>query len=196
MVDEPKPKAAKKKKRRRTPPEEFITYVVEIIVGWDWAYSFSLDTSKHPDDPYHEFRHLVITGKPLRPAGLKTDAVEVTLLCGAASPPFSKEEPMAATKKKTARGRKQDRARVIGRVGPEVDVGRGLLSGSRRLRIHGFHECRCARFCDGRAVFFVHVTDPAGLDDKVATTPGALLLQEHKLFRLLFPLCNAEWRKC
>jgi len=71
----------------------------------------------------------------------------------------------------------------------------GLLSGSR-LRIHGFHECRCARLCDGRAVFFVHVTDPAGLDDKVATIPGALLLQEHKLFRLLFPLCNAEWRKC
>ena len=83
-------------------------------------------------------------------------------------------------------------AGVAERTGLEVDVGRGLL----RLRIHGFHECQSARACDGRAVFFVHVTDPAGLDDKVATIPGAVLLQEHKLFRLLFALCNAEWRKC
>jgi hypothetical protein len=75
------------------------------------------------------------------------------------------------------------------------DVGRGLLSASR-LRIQGIHECRCARLCDGRAVFFVHVTDPASLGDKLATIPGALLLQEHKLFRLLLRLCNAEWRKC
>ena len=37
------------------------------------------------------------------------------------------------------------------------------------LRIQGFHECRCARFCDGRSVFFAHVSDPAGLGDKVAT---------------------------
>jgi len=84
---------------------------------------------------------------------------------------------------------------IVVREESPLDMVRGLLSGSR-LRIHGFHECHCARGCDGRAVFFVHVTDPAGLDDKVATIPGALLLQEHKLFRLLFPLCNAEWRKC
>jgi hypothetical protein len=84
MAAEPKPKAAKKKKRRRAPPEEFVEYVVEIT-GWDWGYSLSLNsrTGKYrDDDPYLEFRHLQITGKLLRPAGLKTDAVEVTLLPG------------------------------------------------------------------------------------------------------------------
>lgn len=79
MAAEPKPKAVKKKKRRRAPREEFVDYVV-AIEGWDWGYSLSLDTSKDPDDPYHEFRHLQITGKLLRPTGLKTDAVEVSLL--------------------------------------------------------------------------------------------------------------------
>src|SRR5687768_1042237 len=63
----------------------------------------------------------------------------------------------------------------------------GLPSASR-LRIHGFHECRCTRSCDRRSVLFVHVSDPAGLSDKAATIPGALLLQEHKLFRLLLRL--------
>jgi hypothetical protein len=79
MAAEPKPKAVKKKKRRRAPPEEFVDYVV-AIEDWDWSYSLSLDSSKDPDDRCHEFRHLQITGKLLRPAGLKTGAVEVTLL--------------------------------------------------------------------------------------------------------------------
>jgi len=82
MADEPKPKAAKKKKRRRAPPEEFVEYVVEIA-DWDWGYSLSLNASTgkyRDDDPYMEFRHLQITGKLLRPAGLKTDTVEVSLL--------------------------------------------------------------------------------------------------------------------
>jgi hypothetical protein len=79
MVAEPMPKAAKKKKLRRAPPEEFVDYVVEIE-GWDWGYSLSLNTERHPIDPYHEFRHLQISGKLLRPAGLKTDRAEVTLL--------------------------------------------------------------------------------------------------------------------
>lgn len=35
---------------------------------------------KHPVDPCHEFRHLVITGRLLRPAGLKTDRLEMSLL--------------------------------------------------------------------------------------------------------------------
>jgi hypothetical protein len=65
--------------RRRAPPEEFVDYMV-AIEGWDWGYSLSLDTSKDPDDPYHEFRHLQISGRLLRPAGLKTDVVKVSLL--------------------------------------------------------------------------------------------------------------------
>jgi hypothetical protein len=79
MAGEPKPKAARKKKRRRTPREEFVDYIVEIE-GWDWGYSLSLNTGKFMDDPYHEFRHLQITGKMLRPAGLKAERVEVSLL--------------------------------------------------------------------------------------------------------------------
>jgi hypothetical protein len=82
MAAEPKPKAAKKKKRRRAPPEEIICYVVEIT-GWDWGYSLSLNAGigkYRDDDPYLEFRHLLIIGRLLRPSGLKTDAVEVSLL--------------------------------------------------------------------------------------------------------------------
>jgi hypothetical protein len=79
MAAEPKPKALKKKKRRRAPPEEFVEYVVEIT-GWDWGYSLLLNTERRPTDPYHEFRHLQITGRLLRPTGLKTDCVEVSLL--------------------------------------------------------------------------------------------------------------------
>jgi hypothetical protein len=91
MAAEPKPKAAAKKKRRRAAREEFVDYVVEIE-GWDWGYSLSLNTEKHPVDPYHEFRHLQITGKLLRPAGLKTDMVEVSLL-----PTFSMGEEQRVT---------------------------------------------------------------------------------------------------
>jgi hypothetical protein len=79
MAAEPKPKAVKKKKRRRAPPQEFVEYIVEIT-GWDWGYSLLLNTERRPTDPYHEFRHLQIAGRLLRPAGLKTDRVEVSLL--------------------------------------------------------------------------------------------------------------------
>src|SRR5258705_2379607 len=79
MVAEPKTNAAKKKKRRRVPREEFVDYVA-AIEDWGWSYSLLLNTEKHPVDPYHEFRHLVIIGRLLRPTGLKTDKVEVSLL--------------------------------------------------------------------------------------------------------------------
>jgi hypothetical protein len=82
MAAEPKPKAATKKKRRQAPREEIVEYVV-AIEGWDWGYSLLLNTRTgkyRDDDPYMEFRHLQIIGKLLRPAGLKTDAVEVSLL--------------------------------------------------------------------------------------------------------------------
>ena len=62
MAAEPKPKAALKKKRRRASREEFVDYVVEVA-DWDWGYSLLLNTFREPDDPYHEFRHLQITGK-------------------------------------------------------------------------------------------------------------------------------------
>jgi hypothetical protein len=79
MAAEPKTKAAKKKNRRRVPREEFVDYVA-AIEDWEWSYSLLLNTEKHPVDPYHEFRHLVIIGRLLRPTGLKTDKIEVSLL--------------------------------------------------------------------------------------------------------------------
>jgi hypothetical protein len=79
MAAEPKTNAVKKKKRRRVPREEFVDYVA-AIEDWEWSYSLLLNTEKHPVDPYHEFRHLVIIGRLLRPTGLKTDKVEVSLL--------------------------------------------------------------------------------------------------------------------
>ncbi|QND73394.1 hypothetical protein [Tardiphaga robiniae] len=79
MGSEPKPKAPSKAKRRRKPPEEFVDYII-WIESWDWSYSLSLNTDRRAVDPYHEFRHLQISGRLLHPKGLKTDRVEITLL--------------------------------------------------------------------------------------------------------------------
>jgi hypothetical protein len=79
MASKENPKAAVKKKRRQEPREEIVQYIV-AIEGWDWGYSLFLNDERRPTDPYHEFRHLRITGRLLRPAGLKTDRVEVSLL--------------------------------------------------------------------------------------------------------------------
>jgi hypothetical protein len=51
-------------------------------------------------------------------------------------------------------------------------------------------------FRDGGAVFLAHVSDPAGLDDKLLALPGVGLLQEHELFPLQLRLGNEVWRKC
>src|SRR5258708_934730 len=88
MAAKPTPKAGGTKTRRRAPREEFIDYIVEID-GWDSSYSLSLNTERHPIEPYHEFRHLQINGKLLRPARLKTDRAEVWLL-----PTFSMGVPV------------------------------------------------------------------------------------------------------
>lgn len=79
MATEPKPKPVRKAKRGRKPREEFVDHIVEID-GWDWGYSFSLNPERQPIDPYHEFRHLQIMGRMLRPAGLKSDRTELSLL--------------------------------------------------------------------------------------------------------------------
>jgi hypothetical protein len=49
------------------------------IESWDWSYWLALNTLRDPPDPYHEHRHLQIKGRMLRPTGLKTDRVEVSL---------------------------------------------------------------------------------------------------------------------
>ncbi|WP_199751468.1 hypothetical protein [Bradyrhizobium sp. RP6] len=79
MVEEPKSLKAVKRKRRRKRIEEIVDYLVEID-GWDWGYSFSLNSERQPIDPYHEFRHLQVKGRLRTPAGLRTDRVEISLL--------------------------------------------------------------------------------------------------------------------
>lgn len=78
MAAEPKPKAVRKKARRRKPSEEIVDYIVEIE-GWDFSYWLALNTVRNALDPYHEHRHLEIKGRLLRPRGLKTDRVEMSL---------------------------------------------------------------------------------------------------------------------
>jgi hypothetical protein len=79
MTAENKLKSTKEKKRRPAPPEEFVEYVIEIT-EWFWEYSLSLSSGRYRDhDPYCESRDLQITGKLLRPTGLKTEAVQISM---------------------------------------------------------------------------------------------------------------------
>ncbi|MGY3510622.1 hypothetical protein [Bradyrhizobium lupini] len=78
MTGEPKPTKSAKK-RRRKPREKIVDYVV-AIEGWDWGYSFSLNSERQPIDPYGEFRHLQVKGRLLRPSGQKTERAEISLL--------------------------------------------------------------------------------------------------------------------
>ena len=79
MGNEPKPKPASSRKKRRHPPdEEIVDYIVEIET-WDFGYWLALNTVRNALDPYHEHRHVEIKGRLLRPAGLKTDRVELSI---------------------------------------------------------------------------------------------------------------------
>jgi hypothetical protein len=64
-----------------------VDYVV-AIEHWDWSYSVSLSKGKYPVDPYHEFRHMQITGNCCGRPTLKADRVELSLL-----PCIAKELP-------------------------------------------------------------------------------------------------------
>jgi hypothetical protein len=77
MTAEPKP-TRPAKKRRRKPPEEIVDYIVEIE-SWDFSYWLALNTLRNALDPYHEHRHVQIKGRLLRPTGLKSDRVEMSL---------------------------------------------------------------------------------------------------------------------
>jgi hypothetical protein len=78
MVTEPKSKAPRRATRRRKPPEEFVDYIVEID-DWNFRYWLSLNTVRNALDPYYEHRHVEIKGRLLRPTGLRTDRVGVSL---------------------------------------------------------------------------------------------------------------------
>ncbi|WP_340672381.1 hypothetical protein [Bradyrhizobium ottawaense] len=78
MAAETKPKPVSKKARRRKPPEEIVDYIVEIE-DWDFGYWLALNTLREPLDPYYEHRHVQLKGRMLRPTGLKTDRVEISI---------------------------------------------------------------------------------------------------------------------
>jgi len=78
MVTEPTKKVSRKAKRRRKLTEEIIDYIVEIE-SWDFTYWLALNTLRNALDPCHEHRHVEIKGRLLRPTGLKTDHIEVSL---------------------------------------------------------------------------------------------------------------------
>ncbi|WP_315786547.1 MULTISPECIES: hypothetical protein [unclassified Bradyrhizobium] len=78
MVTDPTRKVPRKTKRRRKRPEEFVDYIVEIE-SWDFRYWLALNTVRNQIDPYHEHRHVEMKGRLLRPLGLQTDRVEVSL---------------------------------------------------------------------------------------------------------------------
>lgn len=69
---------APRKRARRTMPE-YVGYLVEVS-GWDWSFSFGISHDKRQDDPYSEYRHLVVKGSLLRPAGVKAKDAELIFL--------------------------------------------------------------------------------------------------------------------
>jgi hypothetical protein len=69
----------RKKGRRRTNPEMPVTYVVEIR-DWEWDLSFGVDSMRHRDDPYSDYRHVALKGKLLHPTKIKAETAELTLL--------------------------------------------------------------------------------------------------------------------
>ena len=78
MAAQTKPKPVRKKARRRKPPEEIVDYIVEIE-DWDFGYWLALNTLREPLDPYHEHQRVQLKGRMLRPTGLTTDRVEISI---------------------------------------------------------------------------------------------------------------------
>ncbi|MGX1165748.1 hypothetical protein AB7M16_002014 [Bradyrhizobium sp. USDA 372] len=73
------PKSTRKSKRRGRPTtEEIVDYVVGIE-SWDFSYWLALNMLRNAPDPYHEHRHVEMKGRLLRPTGLQTARVEISL---------------------------------------------------------------------------------------------------------------------
>lgn len=79
MTETATKKPVRRKRRGGRPRKEWFYYVVEIT-GWDWSFSFSVNTMKHFEGPYLDFRHVQLFGKLVRPSKANVTSVEVTLL--------------------------------------------------------------------------------------------------------------------
>ena len=67
------------KPRRRSKAPQLAFYIVQIT-GWDWSYSFSVNSVSYRDTKYNEFRHLHVFGTLLVPRKIKVEKVELVFL--------------------------------------------------------------------------------------------------------------------
>lgn len=74
------PKRAKTKPKRKPTSFKTAYYVVEIT-SWEWDFSFGINkVPKLVEEPYADYRHLVVKGALLRPAAVKVKDVEITFV--------------------------------------------------------------------------------------------------------------------
>lgn len=61
--------------RKRTARPEVLTctYILQID-NWEWSYSFGVNDPRYDDQPYSDYRHMVVRAKVLLPSKLKLKA--------------------------------------------------------------------------------------------------------------------------
>jgi hypothetical protein len=69
----------KRKRKRSVRKPEAVYYVLEIS-GWEWSFSFGINSMKYRDDPYSDFRHLHLYGELMRPTNIKPETARLILL--------------------------------------------------------------------------------------------------------------------
>jgi len=78
-TDTAKPPKSKRKRRRGRLRTEFADYLLEIK-DWSWGFSFGINSMRHWDEPYNDFRHLQVRGTLMLPSKLKAENVEFYFL--------------------------------------------------------------------------------------------------------------------
>lgn len=71
----------KTRRKHRSVDDEYESYVIGIE-DWKWSFSFGVDSAKHRDGPYMDFRHLHLRGKLLAPSKMasKAETVQAILI--------------------------------------------------------------------------------------------------------------------
>lgn len=72
--------AKKKTSTRRKPKPPSHVFYVTTIDDWDWSLSFGVGDVRSGEGAYHDFRHLLLRGRLLRPEDPKVREVEIWLL--------------------------------------------------------------------------------------------------------------------
>lgn len=61
-----------RKPRRKSKAPQVAFYIVQIT-GWDWSYSFGVNSTSYRDTKYNEYRHLHVFGTLLIPGKIKIE---------------------------------------------------------------------------------------------------------------------------